>query len=387
MNILFYLSRFPGYGGIETVTEIIGNRLVSDNHQITILSHVRQERDSALMPRSTYYLMPDVGKWDTIENEIFAINLVKNNSFDIIIVQDSYAPFERIVELMKASLPPKGRLVVFEHSTPLYKQKILQNSYKASIPQEIYRRLYSWPKQLSSSRKRHKKMLYMADAYVVLSDSYVDELKTVCGKKWSERYSNKIYVINNPIKDDTDSPSVDNKENIILFVGQINENKRIGFMLDAWEIISKDYPEWFFYIIGEGPQLNELKQRANSKNISNVFFGGFQKPDDYYKKAKLFWMSSGYEGWPLTIIESMKYGCVPIVTGSFSSIYDIIEDGRDGSIVKDNDLDAFVAATISKMQNEGIRLQLSEGALDKIKKFDDRVIYGKWKQLLSSLVK
>ena len=98
-------------------------------------------------------------------------------------------------------------------------------------------------------------------------------------------------------------------------------------------------------------------------------------------------MASGYEGWPLTIIESMKYGCVPIVTGSFSSIYDIIEDGRDGSIVKDNDIDAFVAATISKMQNEGIRIQLSEGARDKIKKFDDRVIYGRWKQLLSSLVK
>ena len=38
MNFLFYMTRFPGIGGIETVTTLI----IEKNH-ITILSHFQQD--------------------------------------------------------------------------------------------------------------------------------------------------------------------------------------------------------------------------------------------------------------------------------------------------------------------------------------------------------
>lgn len=40
MNILFYLTRYPGIGGIENVTKIITSNLQSKyGHKVVIISH------------------------------------------------------------------------------------------------------------------------------------------------------------------------------------------------------------------------------------------------------------------------------------------------------------------------------------------------------------
>lgn len=385
MNILFYLSRFPGYGGIETVTELIGNRLIDKGHHISILTHVKQDRPSALVNRSDYFLMPDEGKWDTDKNHEYAVDLINKYNFDVIIVQDSYAPFEGVVRSMKENQKNGEALIVFEHSTPLYVNKKLKLSYKASFLHELYRRLYSWPKQLKANKRRHKEMLSNCDAYVVLAKGNVDELAEVCGVNWIRKYYNKISVINNPISQPNNNVDYCNKDNVVLFVGQVNENKRVGLMIEMWRRLAERYPNWKMQIVGDGPQLGELKKQVIELKIPNVEFFGYQQPDTFYKKAKLFWMTSGYEGWGLTIIEAMQNGCVPIVMKTFSAISDIIDNGVNGSIVEADNIESFIEVSASLMENDNILKSLSFQAQIKTKLFDvDRIIQD-WEHLLISV--
>lgn len=72
MNVLFYLTRFPGFGGIETVTELIGNQLTSDGVNFTILTHLAQQRESALLNKVEYHIMPDESAYYSKENLEFA---------------------------------------------------------------------------------------------------------------------------------------------------------------------------------------------------------------------------------------------------------------------------------------------------------------------------
>lgn len=371
MNILFYLSRFPGWGGIETVTEILGNELVHLGFKVSILTHLRQECPSELMNKAHYYVMPDEGEWETEANAEFAINLVKANHFDFIVYQDSYAPTEEIVTKMKQQ---GVKLIVCEHNTPLYKQKLLHASSRAPFLQEVYRRVYSWPRQLREDRKRHNLLLHASDSYVLLSNGFIEELIDVCGRKRSFPQRNKICFINNPVPkviaaDDRD------KENTILFVGQVNHQKRVDLMLDVWKLLMDRFKDWNFTIVGDGPLQEAITQRIQSEGIERVVICGYRKPLEYYQRAKLFWMTSAYEGWGMTIVEAMQQGVVPIAMNTYSSLSDIIDHGVNGFVSPADDMISFADYSAKLMKDEELRKKMSVSAMEKASGFEiDKII-------------
>lgn len=384
MNILFYLSRFPGWGGIETVTEYLGNAFINNGHQISILTHCRQDRYSTLIEKCTYYIMPEEGMWDTPANRQYAIEVAKNKDFDIIIYQDSYAPTERIALLLKQVSGAK--LIVSEHNTPLYKKKTLELSYKASLLQEVYRRVYSWPKQLRVNRKRHLLLLKNSDKYIVLAKGFIEELIQVCGEKAAKPFLDKISFINNPICNGGDNVDINSKENIILFVGQLNYQKRVEIMLDIWKQISPLFTDWEFQIVGDGPLREQLVQKVSNEKIERVKFYGFQNPTPYYAKAKIFWMTSAFEGWPMTLLEAMQVGCIPIVMKTFGAVDDIIVNNSNGITTKAEDEDAFINATITLIKDEEQRSAMAQNAIKSTNRFSITKISNNWENIINNTI-
>lgn len=380
MNILFYLSRFPGWGGIETVTEHLGNALIAKGHKVSILAHCRQDRHSMLMGNNTYYIMPEEGLWNTSANRQYAKEIASNNDFDIIIYQDSYAPTERIALLLKQVSGAK--LIVSEHNTPLYKKKTLELSYKASLLQEVYRRVYSWPKQLRANRKRHLLLLKNSDKYIVLAKGFIEELIQVCGEKAAKPFLDKISFINNPICNGGDNVDINSKENIILFVGQLNYQKRVEIMLDIWRHVSPLFTDWEFQIVGDGPLREQLVQKVSNEKIERVKFYGFQNPTPYYAKAKIFWMTSAFEGWPMTLLEAMQVGCIPIVMKTFGAVDDIIVNNSNGITITAEDQNAFINATVSVIQDEKQYSQMIKNAIITTNKFNITKISSEWEEAI-----
>lgn len=327
MNILFYLTRYPGVGGIETVTsQIIKALSLKDCYTIDVISHWQQEQKGEIFAHNIYS-MPNNKQWMAQENIIYACDVVKNGHYNVIIYQDSYAPTEKIVcHLSKVYNIP---LIVFEHNTPLfiYKKRDLSSWF---VPKGLLRRLlhiYLVKKEIG----RKKMLLNQSSYYVLLSKAYIPEFCTLVGFK----NDGKVTYINNPVMlTPICLEQLKKKENTLLYVGRLVEEKGVDKMLKMWAKISNElHTDWQFVIVGDGLERKRLEKLSTTLQLKNIRFEGFQDPRTYYERAKIFIMMSKYEGWGLTLCEAMSQGSVPIVLNSFSAAQDIIKDGINGFLV------------------------------------------------------
>lgn len=71
----------------------------------------------------------------------------------------------------------------------------------------------------------------------------------------------------------------------------------------------------------------------------------------YYKESSIFCLTSNHEGWGLVLTEAMQFGCVPIAFDSFESIHEIIEDGKNGFLVKPFDMDKYADKVLRLADN------------------------------------
>ena len=136
--------------------------------------------------------------------------------------------------------------------------------------------------------------------------------------------------------------------------------------------------------MGDGSELDYLKDKTANLGLKHVSFEGYSDPQPFYKKASIFWMTSLYEGWGMTLIESMQNYCVPIAMDSYSSVRDIIEDRKTGMIARNGDLHHFMIQTSELIENRCILCDIAQSAHDSIRRFDIAVVIEKWKDLLNS---
>ena len=130
------------------------------------------------------------------------------------------------------------------------------------------------------------------------------------------------------------------KENIILTVGRIGtEQKNTELLLDALKIT--DLKDWKVYILGpieesfkkyiadfykEYPQLeNKVIFTGNITDRKELF--------DWYNRAKVFCLSSRYEGFPIAFPEALYFGNY-LISSPVSSAEHITSKGKYGTVAK-----------------------------------------------------
>lgn len=372
MNILFYLIRYPGVGGIESVTRLVAEQLnVSYKVNVTILSFLQQGVCACSFAK--ILKMPNSKEWCAKGNYDFADNVIAEGNFDYVVYQDSYANIQDII--FKPAKKHGVQVLVFEHNTPLY---VLKNA--VSYP------LFSWrgiksrmavPYRVAQSVLRKRNLLKNCYKYVLLSSRFIPEF---CRYTFAWKFNDKITYINNPVK--IKEVKVAKKENVILCVAQLAYRKRVDLMLNAWAKIYSMLPEWNLQIVGDGEERNRLERIVIEKKIPRVEFIGYANPDTYYQKAKIFWMTSSFEGWGMTLVECMQNECVPIVYNSFSSLLDIVDDEKNGFVVNNLNENDFVEKTIMIANDERLRTQMAKDAAEKARRFDVKVVVEKWAELL-----
>ena len=201
--------------------------------------------------------------------------------------------------------------------------------------------------------------------------------------------SEKCVTIHNPLTFDTveTTECLCHKKKNVLIVSRLNNfEKRLDRALKIWKKIEDDgFGEWHLYIVGWGLQENMLHNLAQKLKLKNVHFEGRQPSEPYYRDASLFMMTSAVEGWGLTLTESMQTGVVPIAFDSFPALDDIITDGYDGWIIRDNDLDAYAACMEELMHNREERERIARNGLMSCKRFEIDKIVAQWVKLIENL--
>ena len=182
----------------------------------------------------------------------------------------------------------------------------------------------------------------------------------------------KVRLIPNSIPEVAAAPPA--KQKRLLWLGRVShEQKRAELILPIWQQVSQALPDWELDIVGDGPLQEELKQRAGEKGLPRIHFHGRQVPDNFYRRAAIFFMTSAFEGFPNTLIEAQSYAAIPVIFDSYPVARWIVEDGVNGALVRPFDVGAM-ADQIIKLAESPDRERFAEQALESARQFHiDRV--------------
>src|SRR5690606_11804358 len=129
----------------------------------------------------------------------------------------------------------------------------------------------------------------------------------------------------------------------IGFLGRIHHAHEDVFKIpDIFARLSIPYQ---FEIVGDGQDKEKWLKDLQSKNISFTFHGFIpqDKIHELINKWDILLFPSQVEGFPLTLIEAMNNGVVPLAN-HLSGITDfIITSGKDGFVIKQNRIKDFVS--------------------------------------------
>lgn len=380
MNILFYMPTVL-IGGVRTVTEILSDGLKQRGHNVRWLLHYQIYNDKRDYPEGRDVTYLPSKELLASENLRFYNSFIIENRIDVIVNQDGAGDGIELID----SIDNRGiKRISVIHNNPtfeynwLFKDAIrLKNGSFIEKLKRIARvLLYYRTKQiLKRSLKRHYDKLMEGGSYInVLSPSYIETIKRITPRLTD------ISAIANP--NTYVEVSIPDKEKIVLFVGRIyNRSKRIEELLKIWKRISYDAPEWKLLIVGEGPDKSYMEKMA--EGISSVEFLGYQNPQKYYEKASILCMTSLFEGFPMAVTEAMQHGCVPIAYDTFPAIKDMINNGKDGFIIKAFDRKAYADSMLWIINDLEKLRAMSKSAISNVKRFDRDHIIDQWESLIS----
>ena len=139
-------------------------------------------------------------------------------------------------------------------------------------------------------------------------------------------------------------------------------------------------------IVGDGPDKEDLEKYAKELGLNHVeFVGKAINPLRYYETAKVFMMTSNFEGFGMTLTEAMQNGCVTMAFDTYTSLHDIIENGRNGFVIEKEREDLYSKKLIELMNSDNLITNMSHNALQSVSKFSIDNITNQWMDLLKSI--
>ena len=118
----------------------------------------------------------------------------------------------------------------------------------------------------------------------------------------------------------------------LLFAGRIEDASKGVFWLRE---ILDGLPETItLTVVGDGPDMAKLNRRLGTHKDRVVFAGAVPASlvSGYMAEHDILIMPSRYEGLPMTLIEAMAAGCVPVVSEIKGVTDTIVEDGLNGML-------------------------------------------------------
>ena len=173
----------------------------------------------------------------------------------------------------------------------------------------------------------------------------------------------------------------------ILYLGRImNPQKRVHLFPQILEELKKSGIPFQWTIAGEGDQLVDLKRlMASDRPGQQVIFPGplpnAQVPA-LLERHDVFLLASDAEGLPISLIEAMAHGVVPVVSDLESGIRDVV-DAANGILVPVDDVGGYACAIIHLHGHREELAAKSAAAHERVKKeFSVEAMTDRWLRAL-----
>ncbi|WP_424767313.1 glycosyltransferase [Paenibacillus sp. sgz302251] len=141
----------------------------------------------------------------------------------------------------------------------------------------------------------------------------------------------------------------------ILTIGRLNREKGYDMALAACRKLKDTGIKFKWYVLGKGPQKEEIEKFIKEYGLSDYFIllGVKSNPYPYIKHSDIYVQTSRYEGFGLAIAEARMLN-VPVITTKFDAVFNQMIDGRNGLVVDMNG-DAVYDGIMMMINNKSLR--------------------------------
>jgi poly(glycerol-phosphate) alpha-glucosyltransferase len=218
-------------------------------------------------------------------------------------------------------------------------------------------------------------------AIVFLTDEQRKDAENLYGQK--KNYFVVPHAVNSGPPLDRSASAID----AAVSFARLEPQKNLKDALVAFRRVVDALPEALYHIYGYGTLRDELIRLRDSLGLDkNVHFFPFVSDvAERLPKYKLTIMTSDYEAFPLSILESLAAG-VPLV--SYKTKYGpeaIVRNGQDGLLVEYGDTDGLADSIVRVMQDPVLQKRMSESALEVLDRFSGDQFLQRWREVIESL--
>ena len=171
----------------------------------------------------------------------------------------------------------------------------------------------------------------------------------------------------NPEKSLSELPTPQKGERYITSIGRPSYQKNPLFMVEVAHGIHLKHPDIKFYLLGVGfysPMLEEMKTLIHQYEMDDTFYLlpwlSHEETLKYVNGSMLYFMTSLYEGLPISVIEAMSFGKA-IVASDVLGNKDCVRDGYNGYLLP-LDVNLFVDKMNELIENVDKRKEMGKNS-------------------------
>jgi len=280
------------------------------------------------------FLCREVSLYNDVKAFFSIYKLLKNGNFDIIHTHSSKAGF---IARLAAKL---NKIPVIIHTVHGFAFNDFMNVYKKNFFIYVEKILARWTDVLITVSNLNKNKI------VDLNIAKEENIKNI--------YSGIDLSLFTDQRNSDFRKELNLGDDKILIgsVGRLSNQKDPITMINAFEIVSKKFPEAYLVLVGDGPLKVKIIDRIKKLKLKNRVHltGNKSNPWDVYHSIDLFIMSSIYEGLGRSITEALSCG-VPVVCTAVEGVPEIIKDSITGTLVPPREPIELADGIIRSLQN------------------------------------
>lgn len=329
-HFIFFITDFSG-GGAESVFTRVANSLVRRKHNVTFIVKKNQGKLSK-----------------NLDSQIKIIELKSNNILSDVVVLGYYLKkfdFERFYTTLD-----RPNLVGFLAST-LAGVRNKHFARVAAVHSEHILRTEFFKRKLLLSMLG---ILYPLFGNMVSVSNSV-KLDLIKNYGVSDKKILKIY---NPIKRRIDSEPVAplndyNSQFRIIVVGRLAKQKNVDKIIYVFKRFRELETNSELVILGDGDDRQFLERLTVELKVNDSvkFLGFVENPDYYFQHSDLFILFSSWEGLPNVVLDALNHNVQIIVSDAPGGSCELIDSGRFGFIVPNENEKALLQAMLTAKSN------------------------------------
>ena len=153
---------------------------------------------------------------------------------------------------------------------------------------------------------------------------------------------------------------------IVLYVGRVDPEKKLGVVIDAFNEARKKVPTALLVVVGDGVDKMRLMQKVEKMGLSEDvrFLGKVLPPDLYelYKIGDVFATASEIETQGIVLIEAAACG-LPLIAVDKGAVSEVCITDENGYLCKPGNVDEISTAMVKILSDAKLRKEFSENSI------------------------